>query len=196
MSGMCKMPFAVRYCTVSEKISGGRRPPLQCKSRLEVVRGENMRNGKIATLPSDIRDALNLRMENGEQGEELLAWLNGLPQVKDRLKGGFPPALKLRRTGRIAPKMNRQVKPSQTRSNPVRRLRIADCGLRIADCGLLPRRSAWSSRVKPSQTQSGDCGLRIADCGLLPRRSAWSSRVKPSQTQSGDCGLRIADCPK
>jgi len=48
-----------------------------------------MRNGKIATLPSDIRDELNLRMENGEQGEELLAWLNGLPQVKDRLKGGF-----------------------------------------------------------------------------------------------------------
>ena len=159
MSGMCKMPFAVRYCTVSEKISGGRRPPLQCKSRLEVVRGENMRNGKIATLPSDIRDALNLRMENGEQGEELLAWLNGLPQVKDRLKGGFPPALKLRRTGRIAPKMNRQVKPSQTRSNPVRRLRIADCGLRIA-----PKTKRL---VKPGQTQSNPVRrLRIADCGL------------------------------
>jgi hypothetical protein len=46
-----------------------------------------MRNGKIATLPSSIRDELNLRMENGEQGNELLAWLNGLPEVRERVKG-------------------------------------------------------------------------------------------------------------
>jgi len=48
-----------------------------------------MRNGKIATLPSNIRDELNWRMENGEQGEELLAWLNGLPEVKNNVKAGF-----------------------------------------------------------------------------------------------------------
>ena len=44
-----------------------------------------MRNGKIAKLPSTIRDQLNWRMENGEQGVELLAWLNGLPEVKARI---------------------------------------------------------------------------------------------------------------
>jgi hypothetical protein len=48
-----------------------------------------MRNGKIATLPSDIRDQLNWRMENGEQGNDLLAWLNGLPEVKERVKGSL-----------------------------------------------------------------------------------------------------------
>ena len=42
-----------------------------------------MRNGKIAKLPSTIRDDLNCRMEKGEDGPELLAWLNGLPEVQD-----------------------------------------------------------------------------------------------------------------
>ena len=46
-----------------------------------------MRNGKIATLPSSIRDELNWRMENGEQGNDLLAWLNGLPEVQERIHG-------------------------------------------------------------------------------------------------------------
>ena len=46
-----------------------------------------MRNGKIATLPSSIRDELNWRMENGEQGNGLLAWLNGLPEVQERIHG-------------------------------------------------------------------------------------------------------------
>jgi len=39
------------------------------------------RNGKIARLPREIRDALNRRMRNGEQGGPLLAWLNTLPAV-------------------------------------------------------------------------------------------------------------------
>jgi hypothetical protein len=46
-----------------------------------------MRNGKIATLPSTIRDQLNWRMENGEDGADLLTWLNALPEVKERTKG-------------------------------------------------------------------------------------------------------------
>ena len=40
------------------------------------------RKGKIARLPRDVRDELNQRLDNGEQGTHLVAWLNGLPEVK------------------------------------------------------------------------------------------------------------------
>jgi hypothetical protein len=39
------------------------------------------RNGKIARLPREICDELNRRLQNGEQGGPLLAWLNALPEV-------------------------------------------------------------------------------------------------------------------
>ncbi len=51
------------------------------------------RNGKIARLPRDIRETLNRRMENGEQGPALLEWLNQLPEVREVLDdefGGLP----------------------------------------------------------------------------------------------------------
>ncbi len=38
-----------------------------------------MRNGKIATLPSDIRNELSFRMYQGKPTKTLLAWLNALP---------------------------------------------------------------------------------------------------------------------
>jgi hypothetical protein len=47
------------------------------------------RNGKIARVPGTIRAELNMRMENGEEGESLLAWLNGLPAVQKTLKASF-----------------------------------------------------------------------------------------------------------
>jgi hypothetical protein len=47
------------------------------------------RNGKIAELPGAILAELNLRMENGEEGATLLAWLNGLPKVQASLKASF-----------------------------------------------------------------------------------------------------------
>ena len=47
------------------------------------------RNGKIARLPREIRDELNRRLHNGEQGGPLLSWLNGLPQVRQTLVEGF-----------------------------------------------------------------------------------------------------------
>lgn len=40
------------------------------------------RKGKIARLPRDVRNELNRRLDNGEQGTHLVAWLNGLPEVK------------------------------------------------------------------------------------------------------------------
>jgi hypothetical protein len=47
------------------------------------------RNGKIARLPTDIRDELNQRLENGEEASTLLPWLNALPEVQTILKENF-----------------------------------------------------------------------------------------------------------
>ena len=47
------------------------------------------RKGKIARLPRDVRDELNQRIENGEPGKDLVAWLNGLPEVKRVLAAYF-----------------------------------------------------------------------------------------------------------
>ena len=48
-----------------------------------------MRNGKIARLPSPIRNELNFRMDSGKDGAEILKWLNALPEVKAGIKSGF-----------------------------------------------------------------------------------------------------------
>src|SRR6266404_8641814 len=40
------------------------------------------RNGKIARLPLAVREELNRRLDEGEQGKKLVAWLNGLPTVQ------------------------------------------------------------------------------------------------------------------
>lgn len=47
------------------------------------------RNGKIARLPYSIRDLLNGRLHNGEQGAKLVQWLNGLPKVQEVLTDEF-----------------------------------------------------------------------------------------------------------
>jgi hypothetical protein len=38
-------------------------------------------SGKIANLPSEIRDELNYRLNDGEPGNELVEWLNAKPEV-------------------------------------------------------------------------------------------------------------------
>ena len=48
-----------------------------------------MRNGKIARLPREIRNQLNQRLDDGESGETLLPWLNGLPEVQAVLTRQF-----------------------------------------------------------------------------------------------------------
>lgn len=51
------------------------------------------RHGKIACLPRELRDELNRRIRDGEKGSRLIAWLNGLPEVRailDRDFGGRP----------------------------------------------------------------------------------------------------------
>ncbi len=47
------------------------------------------RLGKIARLPREIREELNVRLQNGEVGRLLVDWLNGLPAAKAVLKERF-----------------------------------------------------------------------------------------------------------
>jgi len=47
------------------------------------------RNGKIARLARPIRDELNRRLQDGEPGVRLVAWLNGLPDTQRVLATDF-----------------------------------------------------------------------------------------------------------
>jgi len=47
------------------------------------------RTGKIARLPRHIRHKLNTRLDNGEQGADLVEWLNHLPEVHNVLAAHF-----------------------------------------------------------------------------------------------------------
>ena len=47
------------------------------------------RNGKIARLPCSIRDQLNRRLQDGEQGKDLVQWLSTLPEVQAVVKREF-----------------------------------------------------------------------------------------------------------
>lgn len=53
------------------------------------MRGNKIRNGKIAKLPAHIREELNSRIQNGETGTHLVDWLNGLPEVQAVLAEHF-----------------------------------------------------------------------------------------------------------
>lgn len=44
-------------------------------------KGESARQGKIARLPAEIREQINLRLLDGQSGSKLLPWLNALPEV-------------------------------------------------------------------------------------------------------------------
>ena len=47
------------------------------------------RRGKIARLPLIIRQELNTRLRNGEEGKQLVVWLNSLPAVQEILAAQF-----------------------------------------------------------------------------------------------------------
>ena len=47
------------------------------------------RKGKIARLPRAVREQLNQRLDDGESGPRLLAWLNALPEVQAMLATHF-----------------------------------------------------------------------------------------------------------
>jgi hypothetical protein len=45
--------------------------------------------GKIGRLPKGLQEQLNRRIENGEKGGRLVAWLNSLPEVRDVMAREF-----------------------------------------------------------------------------------------------------------
>ena len=47
------------------------------------------RNGKVARLPCGVREEVNRRLRDGAQGKKLVAWLNGLPEVRTVLAAEF-----------------------------------------------------------------------------------------------------------
>jgi hypothetical protein len=47
------------------------------------------RVGKVARLPKVVRDELNRRLDNNEQGKRLVKWLNSLPEVQAVTKAEF-----------------------------------------------------------------------------------------------------------
>jgi hypothetical protein len=47
------------------------------------------RRGKIARLPQAVREQLNERLAEGEPGNQLVEWLNTLPEVKELLVKEF-----------------------------------------------------------------------------------------------------------
>jgi hypothetical protein len=47
------------------------------------------RTGKIARLPRAVREQLNRRLRDGEQGKRLVAWLKSLPEVQSVLAAEF-----------------------------------------------------------------------------------------------------------
>jgi len=47
------------------------------------------RTGKIARLPRTVRDELNRRLDDGQPGVELVAWINALSEVQAVLKAEF-----------------------------------------------------------------------------------------------------------
>ena len=47
------------------------------------------RNGKIARLPQTIREQVNRRLDNGEQGKQIAEWLNTLPEVNQLMEAEF-----------------------------------------------------------------------------------------------------------
>jgi len=47
------------------------------------------RKGKIARLPQTIREQINRRLENGEEGKQITEWLNTLPEVTALMAADF-----------------------------------------------------------------------------------------------------------
>jgi hypothetical protein len=51
------------------------------------------RRGKIARLPRSVRDQLNIRLDDGQEADQILPWLNDLPEVRQIITerfGGAP----------------------------------------------------------------------------------------------------------
>ena len=58
-------------------------------SKWDAIMGGDMATGKISRLPREIREQLNQRLDAGEPGNRLVAWLNELSAVRGLLAAEF-----------------------------------------------------------------------------------------------------------
>lgn len=76
------------HMTPSQRVA--RRRSQSCSPQVRAsTRTNRTRIGKIARLPNDIREQLNRRLQDGEEGQKLLDWLNGLSQTQRVLSAQF-----------------------------------------------------------------------------------------------------------
>ena len=47
------------------------------------------RHGKIARLPHPIRELINRRLQNSDEGKEIVEWVNSLPEVRAIMDAEF-----------------------------------------------------------------------------------------------------------
>ena len=142
-----------------------------------------MRNGKIATLPSDIRDILSWRMEQGEKWKKmaLAPWQAMLERnsMEGMLKMTYSPDAAAQIAERMTaikfdlptPKKAPAQQPSQT---------VADCPQDA------PPGQAESKPVKPSQSEKKAPTVKAAKA---PSGQAGSNPVKASQSETS--GLTV-----
>jgi len=74
------------------------------------------RNGKIARLPQPIREQINRRLQDGQEGKRIVAWLNTLPEVAAVMGRGLTASPSTNQTSRIGGSaVTRIGKPAKTR---------------------------------------------------------------------------------
>ncbi len=148
---------------------------------------EMMRNGKIATLPSEIRNELSFRMHQGEPTKTLLAWLNALPlhekpgasRNHDGAACQSPrPAQRgegQREGSKTRPNKRCRSISSRPRSNPVKASQSETAGLAAqTPSAKTPRPQTPPSRKRPLHAQP-------VKPTQPSRQSAW--KMKPQRTQ-------------
>src|SRR5579883_2269346 len=153
--------------------------------------GAPPRVGKIARLPGPIREQLNLRLEEGEGGEPLLAWLNGLPETRALLEqdfGGRPinkQNLSDWRQGGLAEWQLRRQLAEQARStrSQAQEMRQDGAGFLIDDLLLVftaryaALLSRWNGEVTPEFEAQVKVFSRLRrDLLSLQKSAHWSAR--------------------
>ncbi len=119
-----------------------------------MVEGKNTmtRKGKIARLPKVIREELNRRLDDGWLHIRLVAWLNGLPEVKEILDRQFG--------GRAITPQNLSVWKAGGYQDWVKwRQRMT---------GMLPRSLGKIKRGRVGEVRNSEWGRRVGAVGYPP----------------------------
>ena len=148
------------------------------------------RKGKIARLPQPIREQINRRLENGEEGKQIAEWLNTLPEVDRRDGGGIrrpahqrnqPVQLEARRIpGLGGAARSHGSRPPVPGATPPNSARLA--GAQLADQLALCLTARLASRFA-GRPQRG--GSRRATGAIAPVHKDMSSCARAITTRNG-----------